>query len=194
MIGTNRGHVRDPTPQLGLIFRGPQWRRALRDCAQADHVFVGEEKIMRASLAGNIHATRSPFRHERNSAAATDMHNMQSAAGFSRQFNRAADRFEFCFHGPRIQIIAHACFAGRELSLRACADHFVRLRVHCDEKVKLSGALHSRAQSLRINRGEIVDPALAHECFDPDHAAIAQGFELIHISGHQPAPKSEVNQ
>ncbi len=122
------------------------------------------------------------------------MHNVQSAAGFSRQFDRASDRFEFASIGARIQIIAHACFAGRELSLRACADHLVRLRVHRDEKIKLSGALHSRAQSSPINRSEIVDPAVAHECFDPDHAAIAQGFELIHISGHQPAPKSEVHQ
>ena len=100
MIGPNRSYLAHLLPQSRLLFGATQRRRTLRDRAQPHQIFLSEEKIMGTGFARDIDASRASLRHQRNSAAATDVDNVETTASFARQLDCPPDRFEFCFYWP----------------------------------------------------------------------------------------------
>ena len=100
MVGTDRRYVAQSPAELPLFVIGSKRRRAFGDGAESFHVLFREREIMRTGLASHIDPACKRFGDERDPASATDVNDVQTAAGFSGEVDRATDRLEFRRDGP----------------------------------------------------------------------------------------------
>src|SRR4051812_49692751 len=112
VVGANRGDLSDLLPKASLFFSWTQRWCAFRNRPETDHVFIGQDKVMWASLASHIDAAGPRFRDGCDPAAATDVHDVKAAAGFFRQREGGANRLQLGLYGARFEIAAHIGFAG----------------------------------------------------------------------------------
>src|SRR5205809_3415643 len=80
MVGADGGDVAHSRAELEFIVVRTKWGRAFRDRAEAFHVLLCQHEIMRTGFAGHVDPSFARFGHERDSASATDMDDMQPAA------------------------------------------------------------------------------------------------------------------
>ena len=80
------------------------------------HVLVGQHQIMRTGFAGDIEPVARALRHERDAATATDMHDVQTAAGFRARARSRGESPPVPLHRARIEIIATPSCRLRDLS------------------------------------------------------------------------------
>ena len=69
----------------------------------------------------------------------------------------------------------------------------VVLGVHGDGQAEPRGPLPSREQRVVVGLLEVVDPGVAHEGLEPDHAPVGQLVEPVDVAGDEPAPEREVD-
>ena len=67
------------------------------------------------------------------------------------------------------------------------------LGVHGDGEAERGGALHAGAELVVVDGVEVVDPRVAHERLEADHAAGGELVDAVERAGHEPAPEREVD-
>ena len=149
---------------------------------------------MGARLAGDVEPGRPRLGAEPHAARARDVHDVQRAAGRSRQLERARDRPALGLDRARVEERPHVAAPGRP-RLRGQRGHELRvLGVHGDGEAEPRGAFHRPRQRELVGHREVVDPARAHERLEADHAALGELVETIDVTGHDPTPEREVDR
>src|SRR4051794_10833533 len=133
MVGADGRDVAHPRAELELIVVRTKWWRAFRDSAEAFHILIGQDEVMRTGFAGHVDSSCARFSHERDYATATDVDDVKPAAGFRGDIDRATDRFELGCNRSRVQEIADAFLAGRASGAGQLARHLFRFGVDSDE-------------------------------------------------------------
>ena len=159
-------------------------------------VLVGEQEVVRARLAGHVDAAGARLGDDGDAAAVLDVDDVERAARLLGDRDRAADRLEL---GRRRDAIRGsrgiACDpprprAGRE----TCVDRLVVLGVHGDGQPERGRALHPVVERAVVGLREVVDPAVAHERLEADHAALGELVEPVEVAGHEAAPEAKVDE
>ena len=161
-------------PQGVAVGGGPQGRRALGDRAQADHVFFGEEQVVRASLDGEIGAAGARFERRRNSAPRTDMHDVQPGARFARQQGGALDGLDLGQHRARRQKGADIAAASFADAAREAAGDLLAFGVDRHGQSARGGDAHAFIERQVVRARKLGEAGVAEESFEADHAAFGE--------------------
>src|SRR5438270_10682136 len=94
MIGADRCDVAQSLAELALFVIGSERRRAFRDGAEPFHIVLRQHEVMRTGFAGDIDPPPARVGDERDAPTATHMDDVQPAAGFRGDLDRATDRLE----------------------------------------------------------------------------------------------------
>src|SRR5262249_36190250 len=106
MVRTDAGDFasQEILPQRILGWNRTQCRRAFGQWADALEILFGECKIMRASLARDVHAQFFCRGDQSDARSTAYMDDMQPAARFTGEFERFLNGLEFGVNGARLQI------------------------------------------------------------------------------------------
>ena len=184
VVGADEGHVLELRPQrLGVV---AQRGRALGERAEPLHVGGAQHEVMRAGLAGGIDAAAARLGHRGDPLGDRDVDDVQRAAGLLGELERALDGGQLGGRRSRRGPLLPAPVARRAQLRRA-------LGVDGDGEAERGGALHAGAERVVVDRLEVVDPRVAHERLEADHAAGGELVEAVEVAGHEPAPQREVH-
>ncbi len=90
------------------MLRRADRRRAFRQRADLLDILVGEDEIVRAGLATNVHTTCSRLGHQSDATSGADMDDVQRAAGFLGEEDGALDGLQLGHDGTRVEVVTDA--------------------------------------------------------------------------------------
>ncbi len=187
--------VLDQFPQAGVFIFGTQGRSTFRFGSKETQIRFVKEQIMGTRFAGDKRfAMFTHLADDLNAFGRADVHDMQRTSGFHRDRNCPSNGFGLGANRPGCQKIGPTSPAAGGGFGRQMRGDFLAFGVYGHGKVKVSGDLHSAAQGGIVGVGKIGDPAVAHECFESNDAALGEFLKMIEIVGRQAAPEGEIGQ